>query len=84
MSQRPFRLQRRAAFYRQHTGIAAVSQNPNHPVPVDDAIAAGAADRRAADFALLFGGMLHADVFGMNVDEPVHYGLQTLVWVFAG
>ena len=52
-------------------------------LPVDHAVAAGAADRRAGDLAALGLAVLDRDVLGVQVDEPVADVLQPLVRVLA-
>ncbi len=42
----------------------------DHLLPVDHAVAAGAADRRAGDLAALGLGVLDRDVLGVQVDQP--------------
>ena len=53
-----------------------------HPLPVDHAVAAGAADRRAGDHAALALGVLERDVLGVDVAHEVGDRLQRLVGIF--
>ena len=53
-------------------------------LPIDHAVAAGAADRRAGDLAAFGVGVLDGDVLGVQVDEPVDDPLQPGVRVLPG
>ena len=83
MRQAAFGLVGSAALDREHAVESAFAENGDHPGPVDDAVAAGAAHRRAGHFAALGFGVLDGDVLGVHVDQQVAHRLQSLVGVFA-
>jgi hypothetical protein len=59
----------RTAFDREHAGVSSVSQYGSDATPVNDSIAAGAANGSACDFAFLGFGHAEADVFRVDVDQ---------------
>ena len=60
------------------------AQNPNHALPINNPITAGAAHRRAGDLASLRVRMFHGNVLGMHVHQKVQHGAQPLVRVSSG
>ena len=83
MLDRPRRLLDGAAFDGEDDVARRLAADLDDPRPVDHAVAAGAADRRAGDLAALGGRLLDRDVLGVQVDEPVGDALQPGVGIVA-
>ena len=67
----PGRLVHCTTFDAENNVSRAGAADLDHPGPVDHAVAAGAADRRAGHLAALGVGLLDRDVLGVQVDQPV-------------
>ena len=75
---RAFRLVDRAAFDGQHDIPFGLAADADDPGPINDAVAAGAADGRAGHFAAFGRGLRLGDVLGVEVNEPSdHFGRAT-------
>ncbi len=80
----PGRLLDGAALYRKHDVPRAGADDVDHPPPVDHPVSTGTPDGCAGDLAALGRRVLVADVFGVQVNQPVADVLQPVVGVLAG
>ena len=73
-----------AALDGEHALVAGLLESLHDAMPVDLAVAAGAADGRAGDLAAFGAGLLRRDVLGVDVDDLVDDRFEHRVGIFAG
>ncbi len=68
-----------AAFHTEDYIVGALPDHLDHPLPVHNAISAGAAHRCAGHLAAFRTALLHGNIFGMQVDEAVNHVTKPIV-----
>ena len=68
----------------EKTMSRGASTDRDDALPIDHAVAAGAADRRAGDLAALGVGLLDGNILGMQMDQPAQDAFEPPVRVLAG
>ena len=76
MLNRTFRLLDRAAFHRKHDVPFRLSTQADDGRPIDDTVAAGAADRRAGDLAAFGLRLLNQNIFGVQMDQVAEHPFE--------
>src|SRR5580765_5719752 len=79
----PLGLLEGAALDGEHDVAFGLAANLDHSGPVYDAVAAGAADRRAGDLTALGAALLDGNVLRVEVYEPVCHAGQPLEGILA-